>query len=87
MMITKIQVWVPATFWLDHDDREPCDHGRAGLCIALRHAGNRVLIEGTAAQIECLRADAVYYSHDGPDQAYPGLIRSARATLKALANV
>lgn len=78
--------WVPAKFWDDHVDRCPCDGDpQTAMAAEVRRAGNRVLIEGDARQLECLRSDAAYYcDKDGPDECPPGLVRSAKATLEAL---
>jgi hypothetical protein len=49
----------------------------------ISQAGRRVLIEGTADQIECLRSDAEFYAGGNVDDC-PELVRSAAATLRAL---
>ena len=55
------------------------------MATELKRSGNRVLIEGTAAQVEVLRSDAAFYADKwGPDELPPGLKRSAVATVKAL---
>ena len=77
---------VPAMFWDDHEERGPGD-GDPDKAMAreVSRAGRRVLIEGTAAQIECLRSDAKFYADPwGPDELPPGLKASAKATVKAL---
>lgn len=81
-----VRKWVPAKFWDDHCERCPCD-GDPGDAMAaeVKRAGNRVLIEGTTAQIQVLRSDAEFYADKwGPDELPPGLKRSAIATVKAL---
>ena len=77
---------VPARFWDDHTDRCPCDgNPDEAMAREVSRAGSRVLIEGSAAQIECLRSDAKFYSDRwGPDECPPGLKASAKATVKAL---
>lgn len=87
---TKKRLWVPALFWDDHNTRCP-GHPDAfepspnDIADQIRIAGKRVLIEGTARQLETLRADAAYYAdQDGPDLVHPALPRSAKATLVAL---
>lgn len=88
-MATKrlMRLKVPAAFWDDHADRCPND-GDPETAVARevsRH-GNRVLIEGTEAQIRNLRSDAEFYCDRwGPDECPAGLKRSAAATLAALA--
>lgn len=84
--ILAVRLWVPAMFWNDHAERCPSDDGEKGICTEIREAGRRVLIVGTPEQIECLRSDAAFYcDRDGPDECPPGLVRSARATLAAIA--
>ncbi len=79
--------WVPAKFWDDHADRCPVDEGSEGIATVIRSAGSRVLIEGTAGQLDALRSDAAYYcdpaAFDEVDLP-PGLRRSAAATIRAL---
>lgn len=82
---TKYTIWVPSYFWHDHEDRCPSDDAENGMADRVREAGNRVLITGTAKQIECLRSDAEYYCDRwGPDEAPQTLKRSAAATLNAI---
>ena len=85
--MTELTMMVPASFWLDHCDRCPCDGDpEAAMAREVSTHGSRVMIAGTPAQIEVLRSDAAYYcDRDGPDECPPGLIRSARATLAAIA--
>lgn len=84
--MTKLTLWVPSRFWDDHAERCPSDDGEAGLCTEVRSSGRRTQIEGTPAQVECLRSDAAFYCDRwGPDECPPGLKRSARATLDAIA--
>jgi hypothetical protein len=81
------RLYVPALFWADHSERCPCD-GDPDKAMAreLRQAGRRALIEGTPEQIECLRSDAAFYCDPaGPDEAPANIVRSARATLAAIA--
>lgn len=79
-----LRLFVPVTFWQDHIERCPCDDEKQ-LAREIRRVGRRVLIEGTAQQIETLRGDAAFYAHpDGPDQTPPNIVRSAKATLAAL---
>ena len=82
MNITRI---VPAKFWDDHCDRCPCD-GDPSIAMAqeVSRSGNRVTITGTPSQIEVLRSDAAFYA-DGNVDDCASLVRSAAATLKALA--
>lgn len=83
--VIQHRIWVPRYFFEDHADRSPADDGDDGIATAERIAGNRVLIVGTASQIECLRSDASYYfDRDGPDESPPALKRSAGATLNAI---
>lgn len=80
------QLRVPAKFWDDHSERCPCD-GDPEVEIAreVSRSGARVLIEGTANQIEWLRSDAAFYCDpSGPDEAPAALVRSAAATVEAL---
>lgn len=79
-------IFVPSIFWDDHSDRCPCDGDpEEAMAKEVRRAGRRVLVEGTAAQIECLRSDAAFYcDNDGPDEAPASIVRSARATLAAI---
>lgn len=81
-----MQKWVPAKFWDDHSDRCPCDGDpELEMATEIRRSGNRVLIEGSAQQIEVLRSDAAFYADRwGPDELPLGLKRSAIATVKAL---
>jgi hypothetical protein len=86
---TRHYIYVPALFWDDHSERCPCD-GDPDFAMAseVRRAGKRVLIEGNAAQIECLRSDAAFYADpSGPDECPRNIINSARATLAAIAKV
>jgi hypothetical protein len=82
---TMTQYKVPAKFWDDHCARCPCD-GDPDIAMAreVSRSGARVLIEGTAAQIEILRSDAAFYAEGNVDDC-ASLVRSAAATLKALA--
>ena len=77
---------VPAMFWDDHCERMPCDGDpEEAMAREISRSGNRVLIEGTEKQIECLRSDAKFYCDRwGPDECPPGLKGSAAATVKAL---
>jgi hypothetical protein len=77
---------VAAKFWDDHSERCPCDGDPdSAMAREISRSGNRVLIEGNDAQIECLRSDAKFYSDPwGPDELPPGLKASAKATVKAL---
>jgi hypothetical protein len=80
-----MDLWVPAKFWDDHSDRCPADNPETDMCDEVRRAGARVLVRGTAKQVECLRSDAAFYcDRDGPDECPPGLVRSAKATLDAI---
>jgi hypothetical protein len=84
--LRSLQLWVPAYFWSDHADRCPCDDPETDMATEVREAGRRVLIEATPKQLEVLRSDAAFYcDRDGPDECPPGLVRSARATLAAIA--
>jgi hypothetical protein len=85
--MTVTQRIVPAYFWDDHSDRCPCDGDpEQAMAREVKRSGSRVTIEGTPAQLECLRSDAAYYcDRDGPDECPAGLKRSAAATLRALA--
>lgn len=70
---TTIKLTIGSRFWDDHCDRCPCD-GDPELAMAneVRRKGSRVTIEGTPAQIENLRSDAAFYSHQwGPDECPP----------------
>ena len=74
---------VPALFWLDHEDRSPCD--RPEQMAELNYIQHRrAFIFATDEQIECLRSDATFYA-DGNVDDCPSLIRSAKATLVAIA--
>ena len=74
---------VPALFWLDHEDRSPCD--RPEQMAELQSIQSRIaFIFANDEQIECLRSDAAFYA-DGNVDDVPGLIRSAKATLVAIA--
>lgn len=77
---------VPAMFWNDHAERCPSDKGQEGICREVQEMGRRVRIVGTPEQIEALRSDAAFYAGDNVDDC-PGLQRSARATLEAIAKV
>jgi hypothetical protein len=81
-----LQLRVPATFWDDHCERCPCDGDpEVELAREVGRSGARVLIAGTASQIEWLRSDAEFYCDPaGPDEAPKGLVRSAAATIAAL---
>jgi hypothetical protein len=83
---TALRLWVPAYFWSDHADRCPADNPETDMATEIREAGHRVQIEATPKQLETLRSDAAFYcDRDGPDECPPGLVRSARATLVAIA--
>lgn len=82
--MTTLRILVPLAFWLDHADRCPCDDPETDMCTEIRTAGSRALIEGTTAQVEVLRSDAAFYA-DGNVDDCAGLIRSAKATLAAIA--
>jgi hypothetical protein len=74
---------VPALFWLDHEDRSPCD--RPEQMAELQSIQGRVAyIMANAEQLECLRSDAEFYAGDNVDDC-KSIQRSARATLEALA--
>jgi hypothetical protein len=74
---------VPALFWLDHEDRSPCD--RPEQMAELMTIQNRVaFIMANAEQLECLRSDAAFYAGDNVDDCR-SIQRSARATLAAIA--
>lgn len=76
---------VPAAFWDDHVSRLPIDDGES-MAIEVSRARSRVTIQGTAAQIEVLRRDAVYYADaDSMDECPRFARESARRTLSALA--
>lgn len=77
-------VWLPATFWHDHADREL----PAGVLIKER--GRRVQVNCTRAELDEIRSDAAYYSDKsgGPDWEEGGPIRrSAAATVRAIDRV
>lgn len=79
-----VSAWVPAMFWDDHSERAPCDGDpETAMAREVRRAGRRVLIEGDAQQLECLRSDAAFYAGGNVDDC-AGLVRSAAATLRAL---
>ena len=81
----RMSLLVPGMFWSDHADRCPCDDPALDMADEIRQVGARVLIEGNARQIECLRSDAEFYCDAyGPDESPAGLVRSARATLAAI---
>jgi len=83
--MTELTMMVPASFWLDHCDRCPCDGDpEAAMAREVSTHGSRVMIAGTPAQIEVLRSDAQFYAEGNVDDC-PGLVRSARATLAAIA--
>jgi hypothetical protein len=74
---------VPALFWLDHEDRSPCN--RPEEMAELQSIQNRVAyILANAVQLECLRSDAEFYAGDNVDDC-KSIQRSARATLAAIA--
>ena len=81
--MNTIHLWVPATFWNDHAERNPCDPGQT-IATEVREAGRRVCIEADISQIEVLRNDAAFYAEGNVDGCR-GLILSARATLAAIA--
>lgn len=74
---------VPAYFWEDHSERCPCDDP-ADMATEIREAGGRMLIEATPRQLATLRSDAAFYAEGNVDGC-PALVRSARATLAAIA--
>ena len=85
-MNSTTRLWVPSTFWADHADRTPCDNPETDMAQEIESSGNRTLIEATAKQLETLKSDAAYYcDKDGPDECPANLIRSAIATLNAIA--
>lgn len=91
--MTTYRITVPALFWDDHCDRCPCD-GDPELAMAREikrdkcYPSRKVIIEGTIQQIEVLRSDAAFYcDRNGPDECPPGIKRSAKATLAAIAKV
>jgi hypothetical protein len=74
---------VPAFFFLDHEERQPCD--RAEQMAILQSVKNEIaVILANAEQLENLRSDAEFYAQGNVDGC-PSLVRSARATLKAIA--
>ena len=76
----RVQVRVPPTFWQDCVD--------VGLDVGAERcrSARGVDVECTPEQLENLRDRARYYAEDGPDACPPGIIASARATLKRLAD-
>jgi hypothetical protein len=74
---------VPADFWYDYADRSPVDRPDQ-MAEFIRPCGRSVYIVATAEQIECLRADAAWYADGNVDEC-ARLVRSARATLSAIA--
>lgn len=80
---------VPTSFWADHFDRKPCD-GDPDIEVAtpVGVCGARTVIEATPVQLATLRADAAFYadaSHWDDDPGNRWLVRSAQATLRAIA--
>ena len=77
---TTYTISVPPVFWADHAAR--CVE--RDVQIAKGKSG-RIVIELTGDEIADLHSDADYYScPDGLDPDCMGLVRSARATLKAI---
>lgn len=79
-MNTAHEIWLPAIFWNDHDERAlPAGE-------FLHYSGRRVLIRATDAVLDEIRSDADYYSGPGgPDwEEGDSIRRSAAATVKAI---
>ena len=76
-------VSLPALFFLDHEERSPCDRPEqmAGLSSV---QGRIAYVMANDEQLENLRADAAFYAEGNVDGC-AGLVRSAKATLEAIA--
>jgi hypothetical protein len=74
---------VPALFWLDHEERNPCDRPEQMAELAGIH-GRIAHVMANAEQLECLRSDAAFYAGGNVDDC-ASLVRSAKATLDAIA--
>lgn len=73
---------VPALFWLDHEERQPCDRPEQ-IAELQSIQGRTAFVMANAEQVACLRGDAEFYAQGNVDGC-PGLVRSARATLEVL---
>jgi hypothetical protein len=80
-----MRLTLPKTFWDDHYDR-CADH--AGERSEIRRNARTVEVELDAVALDDLASDAAYYANKGLDAIdRPRLVRSARATLRALQRV
>jgi hypothetical protein len=70
---------LPPTFYDDHVARDL----PAG--VEVRRTKTHVFVELTDAEVDELLSDARHYATPGMFPDYPGLVSSARATVKALA--
>lgn len=73
---------VPALFWLDHEERNPCDKPEQ-MAKLLSIQNRQAHIAATPEQLETLRSDAAFYAEGNVD-GVPHLVRSAKATLAAI---
>lgn len=73
---------VPALFWLDHEERQPCDKPEQ-MAVLLSIQNRQAHIAATPEQLENLRSDAQFYAEGNVDGC-ASLVRSAKATLAAL---
>lgn len=79
-MTTTYTISIPPVFWADHAYR----------CVerdvpTTKGKGGRIIVELTGDEIADLHSDADYYSYsDDLDPECMGLVRSARATRKAI---
>ena len=74
---------LPALFFLDHEDRSPCDSPEQ-MAELSSIQGRIAYVMANDVQIENLRADAAFYAEGNVDGC-AGLVRSAKATLEAIA--
>jgi hypothetical protein len=73
---------LPALFFLDHEDRSPCD--RPEQMAELMSIHNRIaFVMANDEQLENLRSDAEFYAEGNVDGCL-SLVRSAKATLEAI---
>jgi hypothetical protein len=75
----KATIYLPIKFWTDHAERGL----QAGECIGV-YAKREAIVSCTEAELAAIEQDAKFYAEGNVD-GVPGLVASAKRTLKAIA--